>query len=90
MAFIEVHTASTDHRIATIYRAIQHMERYGPQSALVACTLHYTDAHQYLKDDPHTLIRKLHEAVENYHLFGAWKVAQQYCIAAGIETSQEG
>jgi len=85
MAFIEVHTASTDHRIATIYRAIQHMERYGPLSLDVACTLFYTDAHQYLKDSPHTLIRMLHDAVDKGHLFGAWKVAQQYCIAAGID-----
>jgi hypothetical protein len=85
MAFIEVHTARTDLRIAMIYRAIQYMERYGPLSQDVACTLHYTDAHQWLKDDPHTLIRMLHEAVDHGHLFGAWKVAQQICAAADLD-----
>lgn len=85
MGFTEVHTASTDPRIATVYRAIQHMERYGPLSPAVARTLRCTDTHQYLKDEPHTLIRRLHAAVDHGYLFGAWKVAQQYCIAAGLE-----
>lgn len=85
MGMIEVHTASTDPNIATIYRAIQYMERYGPASDLVACTLHYTDVHQHLKDDPRELIRKLHAAVDSGHLFGALTAARQICQAAGLE-----
>lgn len=73
-------------RIATIRRAISVIETSNPQD--IRRIVAQTDAHDHLKRDPDALRQRLDEAtspdVAGGHRFGAWKIAQQICRAAGL------
>ena len=85
MGMTEVHTARTDDRIATITRAIEHMERYGPRSLYVRTLLAQTGCHEYMVAEPDFLIHQLRRAMYQGYIYPAWAVARDFCKLARIE-----
>jgi hypothetical protein len=84
-----IRLAHLEDRLHTVERALRYMGTVTEDE--LHCTLHYTRAHQWLKDSPNKLMyalfnasRVAQEHPDNYIRFSEWKIAQQICEAAGL------